>query len=130
MQVTITLLALGLYLIGRLTCDVVHHVVAPELVHHIVALEFVRAFHAHLVLLQDEGGVVMKIASLVAKGFTKNGTRFDYHFDKIKLRVLFVLKPATAVILLCICRAPVTASYQPGRSTSALESALHRAGHF
>ena len=93
-QATITLLApldpiwtpldpiwtpFGPPLFEKLTWDVVHRVVAPELVHRVVALGFVRAVHAHLDLQQVEDGVVVKIASLEAHW---EWTRFDYHFDK------------------------------------------------
>ena len=57
----------GPVLVERLTWDVVHHVVVLELVHHEVLLELVRVIHAPPALLQDEGGVVMKKCSLVAK---------------------------------------------------------------
>ena len=75
--------------------------------------ELVHPVRAHLALLQAEGSVVVQgLLHFVAKKLTKNDTRFDVHFNKIRLGVSIVLVPATAVILLCICRAPVTASSQ------------------
>ena len=60
---------------------------------------------------------------------TDDKTRSDYHFDRLKLRVLFVIVAGYSSDLLCICRAIALTSYQlTGRLASRSRTA--QAGHF
>ena len=53
--------------------------------------ELVHPVRAHLALLQAEGSVVVQgLLHFVAKKLTKNDTRFDVHFNKIRLGVSIV----------------------------------------